>query len=145
MEVEVRFYYPISEYNNKVSCLEKIKYLKNDGRKYEKTSQFNHPNLEYDFYSKEIDGRFRVRLTESDNIRKCKLSWKRRLPNTTETNVNKEEEVVSKYVKLLKLDFNDSYRLSWDDKYAELCKEQNKEIYSHVLFGKDMPEVKFKK
>ena len=56
-----------------------------------------------------------------------------------------EEEVVSKYVKLLNLDFNDSYRLSWDDKYAELCKEQNKEIYSHVLFGKDMPEVKFKK
>ena len=35
-----------------------------------------------------------------------------------------------------------SYRLSWDDKYEELCKEQNIEKYNHVLFGKNMPEIK---
>ena len=93
MEYEVRFYYPISEYNNKLSCLEKIVSLKNNGRKYEKTSQFNHPSKEYDFYSKEIAGRFRIRITKGELDSNCKISWKRRLPNTTDTKINKEEEV----------------------------------------------------
>ena len=212
MEYEIRFYYPISEYNNKLSCLEKIGSLKNNGRKYEKTSQFNHPSKEYDFYSKEIDGRFRIRITKGELDSNCKISWKRRLPNTTNTKINKEEEVelsinsneydnliflvknvihmievesyeryrttftnneveialdeypfglaleiedkvcddnaeqiIDKYVNLLNLDYKDSYRLSWDDKYEELCKKQNKEKYNHVLFGKDMPEVKYDK
>lgn len=208
MEYEIRFYYPKSEYNNLISNLSKIKDLKNSGRKYEKTSQFNHPSLDYNYYSKEIDGRFRVRITEGDNDSQCKISWKRRLANTTETNINKEEEVeikidsndydnlifivknvihmtevesyeryrttfineeieivldeypfalaleiesktsdkqeevINKYVDLLNLDYKDSYRLSWDDKYEELCKEQNVEKYNHVLFGKEMPEIK---
>jgi len=209
MEYEVRFYYPKSEYNNKLSELEKIKTLTNNGRKYEKTSQFNHPNPEYDFYTKEIDGRFRIRITKDECSSKCKLSWKRRLSTTTDTNINKEEEVeltidskeydnlifivknvihmhevesyeryrttfsneeveialdeypfglaleieaktddhnaemiVDKYVKELHLNYSDSYRLSWDDKYGELCMEQKKEKYNHVLFDKDMPEVK---
>ena len=44
------------------------------------------------------------------------------------------------------LNFNikDAYRLSWDDKYAELCKEQNKEIEKIVRFNKNMPQI-FKK
>lgn len=178
------------------------------GRFYEKTSQFNHPCLEYDFYSKDIDGRFRIRITKSEDNSKCKLSWKRRLPNSIDTRVNKEEEVelsikleeydnlmfiilnvlhmeevesyeryrtifindeveivldeypfglaleietkvnenvseiIDKYVNLLNLDYKNSYRLSWDDKYEELCKEQNKKKYNHVLFNKDMPELK---
>ena len=210
MEYEVRFYYPISEYSNMISCLEKIENIKNNGRKYEKTSQFNHPNTEYDFYSKEIDGRFRIRITKGEKDSKCKLSWKRRLPSTTETKINKEEEVelsinsdeydnlifivknvihmtevesyeryrttftneeveiavdeypfglaleieaktsdndaekiIDKYVELLNLDYKNAYRLSWDDKYEELCRAQNKEKYNHVLFDKDMPEVKY--
>ena len=49
--------------------------------------------------------------------------------------------VIDKYIKLLNLDYKDSYRLSWDDKYNELCKEQGKVIYKHVLFDKDMPEI----
>jgi len=207
MEYEVRFYYPLKEYNNKLSILNNIDGLNNNGRKYEKTSQFNHPNPEYNFYSKEIDGRFRVRITKSNINSQCKISWKRRIENTTETKINREEEVeviiniddydnliyilnnvihmkevecyeryrttftnneveialdeypfglaleieaktidkaeqiIEKYVKLLKLDYKDSYRLSWDDKYEELCKEQNKEIYKHVLFDKDMPKI----
>ena len=208
MEYEVRFYYPKSEYNNLLSNLSKINNLKNNGRKYEKTSQFNHPSPEYNYYSKEIDGRFRVRITTNEKNSECKISWKRRLASTTETNINKEEEVeiridskdydnlvfiikevihmtevqsyeryrttfindeieialdeypfglaleiesktsdkqeevINKYVKLLNLDYKDSYRLSWDDKYEELCKEQNVEKYNHVLFGKEMPEIK---
>ena len=33
----------------------------------------------------------------------------------------------------------DSYKLSWDDKYEELCVEQNIEKYNIVEFGKKMP------
>lgn len=208
MEYEVRFYYPKNEYHNKLKDLLKISTLKNNGRKYEKTSQFNHPSKDYDFYTKEIDGRFRVRITKSDNDSECKISWKRRLNNNTETNINKEEEVeikidsndyenlifilenvihmnevesyeryrttfindeieialdeypfglaleieakksnnaeeiIDKYIKLLNLNYKNVYRLSWDDKYEELCKEQNVEKYNHVLFGKNMPEIK---
>lgn len=30
----------------------------------------------------------------------------------------------------------------WDDKYTQLCKEQNIEIYKNVKFGLPMPQVK---
>ena len=61
-----------------------------------------------------------------------------------ETKINdvNAEKIIDKYIKLLNLDYKDSYKLSWDDKYEELCKEQNKEKYNHVLFVKDMPEIK---
>ena len=62
-------------------------------RCYEKTSQFDHPNSEMSFYSKEIDGRFRIRIKKSDEIAKCKISWKRRIQTTKTTDVNQEEEV----------------------------------------------------
>lgn len=209
MEYEVRFYYSSKEYNDKKKLLDKISTLKCNGRNYEKTSQFNHPSPEYDFYSKKIDGRFRIRITKGENISKCMLSWKRRLPITLESKINKEEEVeltikpseydnlmfivkhvlhmeevesyerfrttydnseveialdeypfglaleieaktsdakaeevVNKYVKLLKLNYKNSYRLSWDDKYEELCKEQGKKKLKHVLFNCDTPKIK---
>jgi len=208
MECEIRFYYSKEEYNNKYVLLDGLKCLNNKGRFYEKTSQFEHPCKEFSFYSKEIDGRFRVRKTVSDDYSKCMLSWKRRLPITTVSKVNKEEEVeltidieeydnlmyiiknvihmeevesyeryrtvfsnddveivldeypfglaleieakakngnsekiIDNYMKMLNLDYNSAYRLSWDDKYKELCKEQNKERWSHVLFDKDMPSI----
>lgn len=208
MEYEVRFYYPSSEVNNLLDKLSELKELEKKPRTYEKTVQYNHSDPRYDFYSKEIDGRFRLRLSKNIEESKCKLSWKRRLPNTTENLVNKEEEkevrisyedvdnfifiienvmhfkvvdsyeryrtiftnedveisideypfgialeienkssiknpeeVVMNYVSKLKLNIKDSYRLSWDDKYVELCKEQNKEIYNEVTFDKDMPSI----
>ena len=188
--------------------MSELKELEKKPRTYEKTVQYNHSDSRYDFYSKEIDGRFRLRLSKNIEESKCKLSWKRRLPNTTENLVNKEEEkevrisyddvdnfifiienvmyfkvvdsyeryrtiftnedveisideypfgialeienksstknpeeVVMNYVSKLKLNIKDSYRLSWDDKYVELCKEQNKEIYNEVTFDKDMPSI----
>ena len=209
MEYEIRFYYPLEDYNEKLNTLKKIKGLKFEGRKYEITSQFDHPSKEFSFYSKKTDGRFRIRKTKDEVNSKCIVSWKRRLNDTTLENVNKEEEVelsikpeeydnlmfiidnvlhmkkvevyeryrspfsnkeveivldeypfglaleieakkdvtnpkeiIDKYVKLLGLNYEDSYRLSWDDKYKELCKEQNKEKYNIVLFNKDMPKVK---
>lgn len=208
MEYEVRFYYPSSEVNNLLDKLSELKELEKKPRTYEKTVQYNHSDPRYDFYSKEIDGRFRLRLSKNIEESKCKLSWKRRLPNTTENLVNKEkekevrisyddvdnfifiienvmhfkvvdsyekyrtiftnedveisideypfgialeienksstknpEEVVMNYASKLKLNIKDSYRLSWDDKYVELCKEQNKEIYNEVTFDKDMPSI----
>ncbi len=54
---------------------------------------------------------------------------------------NNPEDTVKKYVELIGLDINDSYRLSWDDKYSELCKEQNIEELKEVVFGKVMPKI----
>lgn len=42
----------------------------------------------------------------------------------------------------LKLDSKRKFRLSWDDKYEELCKEQGVEQFKHVEFNKKMPQVK---
>lgn len=208
MEYEVRFYYSSSEINSLLDKLSELKELEKKPRTYEKTVQYNHSDSRYDFYSKEIDGRFRLRLSKNIEESKCKLSWKRRLPNTTENLVNKEEEkevrisyedvdnfifiienvmhfkvvdsyeryrtiftnedveisideypfgialeienksstknpeeVVMNYASKLKLNIKDSYRLSWDYKYVELCKEQNKKIYNEVTFDKDMPSI----
>lgn len=206
MEYEVRYYYPKSDLDNLNNKLENIKELTKVKRIYEKTIQYDHPNNNMSFYSKEIDGRFRIRISKNDDISKCMISWKRRL--NTNSDVNEEEEVeltlkyeeydnllfiinnvlkmeqiesyeryrtiyfneeieisideypfgialeienksnnknpkdiVKKYLTILNLDINNSYKLSWDDKYTSLCKEQNIEIYKDVTFDKPMPEV----
>ena len=92
MEYEVRFYYEIGDLINILDNLKKEGDLKQQLRTYEKTIQYNHCDERYSFYGQEIDGRFRVRISSNDNETKCKLSWKRRLKNTTETEVNKEKK-----------------------------------------------------
>ena len=208
MEYEVRYYFPTEKLNDIISKLKDIKELQMNERSYEKTTQFDHPDEKNSFYSKEIDGRFRVRVTKSDSNSKCKLSWKRRIKSTLSTDINKEEEVeltiksdeyenlmfiinnvlkmkciesyeryrtiftsvdveisideypfgialeienksndsdpevvVKKWTELLGLNIKDAYRLSWDDKYTELCKEQGIEHYNHVTFDLPMPKV----
>ena len=209
MEYEVRFYYPSDMYDDLVDKLSNISDLQKGYRTYEKTMQFNHCDARYNFYSKEIDGRFRFRISSNDERDEAKLSWKRRLSTTTNSLVNKEEEievhilydevdsflylvenvmhftlvesyeryrtvfinddieisvdeypfgvaleienkskdknpedVILYYTNLLELDINRAYRLSWDDKYAELCKKEGKKIYKNVSFDKDMPHIK---
>ena len=208
MEYEVRYYFPTEKLESIIEKLKNVQGLNMGSRCYEKTSQFDHPNDAMSFYSKEIDGRFRIRVTKNDETAKCKISWKRRISDTKSTDVNKEEEVevrvqyddydnlmflinnvlkmkdvesyeryrtifvndeveisvdeypfgialevenksaskapnevVRKWVELLGLDINKSYRLSWDDKYSELCKSQNVKQYSHVTFDLPMPKV----
>ena len=51
------------------------------------------------------------------------------------------EEVVKNWTELLGLDIKDAYRLSWDDKYTELCKEQGIEHYNYVTFDLPMPKI----
>ena len=55
-------------------------------------------------------------------------------------NLNPEKNVLN-YLNELGLDVNDSYKLSWDDKYAELCKEQDVEMFNEVTFDKPMPKI----
>lgn len=92
MEYEVRFYYGMGDLSNILKKLKEESDLIGKQRTYEKTIQYNHSDERYNFYSNEIDGRFRVRVSSNENETKCKLSWKRRLKNTTETEVNREEE-----------------------------------------------------
>ena len=208
MEYEVRYYFSTEKLNDIISKLKNIKELQMNERSYEKTTQFDHSDENNSFYSKKIDGRFRVRVTKNDSNSKCKLSWKRRIKSTLSTEVNKEEEVeltiksdeyenlmfiinnvlkmksiesyeryrtiftnkdveisvdeytfgvaleienksndkdpeiiVKKWVELLGLNIKDAYRLSWDDKYTELCKEQGIQHYNHVTFDLPMPKV----
>ena len=208
MEYEVRYYFSTEKLNDIISKLKNIKELQMNERSYEKTTQFDHPDEKNSFYLKEIDGRFRVRVTKSDSSSNCKLSWKRRIKSTLSTDVNKEEEIeltiksdeyenlmfiinnvlkmksiesyeryrtiftneevevsvdeypfgvaleienkssdkapeviVKKWNELLGLNIKDAYRLSWDDKYTELCKEQGVEHYNHVTFDLPMPKV----
>ncbi len=208
METEVRFYYSIDSKEDVINYLKKVKGLNYKGRFYECTDQYNHPMKEYDFYSKEIDGRFRVRKTIGDNVSKCMITWKRRLKDNVKELIHKEEEievsispneydnlcslltsvlhlkmvesyeryrsifsnedveivvdeypfglcieienkskkkdgeeVVKEWLDKLKFDIKDAYRLSWDDKYNELCKEQGKKVESIVRFDKEMPNV----
>ena len=206
MEYEVRFYYSPDKVKEIIERLEKTT-LKKSLRTYEKTSQYNHSDKRYDFYGLDIDGRFRIRVSKNDNENKCMISWKRRLKDTRDGDINKElekevrveysdydnliylldnvlhlelvesyeryrtnysndeieisideypfgvaieienkgnnnpEDTVKKYVDLLGLDLNESYRLSWDDKYSELCKEQGIEELKEVSFGSKMPKI----
>ena len=212
MEYEVRFYYETKELDDILQKFRSEDTLIEQLRTYEKTIQYNHCDEKHNFYGEEIDGRFRVRISSNDNETKCKLSWKRRLKNTTETEVNKEEEkevrinstdidnflfivsnvmyfttvesyeryrtvfeneeveisvdeypfgvcveienkstiknpedVVKEWVGRIGLNINDAYRLSWDDKYLELCEEQGIERFNEVTFDRPMPSVKSKK
>ena len=208
METEIRFYYSIESKDNIINYFNSFKELNYMGKFYECTDQYNHPMDEYNFYSKEIDGRFRVRKTVGDNVSKCMITWKRRLNSNVKELIHKEEEIEvsinpNEYDKLcfllenvlhlkliesyeryrsifsnedieivvdeypfgicvemenksedknpeevikywlneLKFNINDAYRLSWDDKYLELCKEQNKKVESIERFNKDMPKL----
>ena len=208
MEYEVRYYYNTNKKDEIINKLNGIEGIIMENRCYEKTMQLDHPNSNNSFYNKDIDGRFRIRVTKNDMISKCKISWKRRIKSTTDTVVNKEEEVelkinyeeydnlmfivnnvlkmknvesyeryrtiytndeievavdeypfgialeienksnsdkpeeiVKKWVEIIGLDISKSYRLSWDDKYRELCNSQGVEQYNHVTFDLPMPEV----
>lgn len=210
MENELRFYYSESKYEELNNMIRKINDLRYDGCFYELTVQYDHPNHEQSFYSKEVDGRFRVRTSKeiTTNLSKAKISWKKRNKDTFNGIANKEEEVeldfkydelnnlffllenvikmkkvesyeryrniyynkdieivVDKYpfgialeienksnekqpentimfwINKLGLSVENSFRLSWDDKYTQLCREQNIEIFKNVTFGLPMPKV----
>ena len=208
METEIRYYYSINCKDDILEFLNSFEELKCMGTFYECTDQWNHPMKEFDFYGKEIDGRFRVRKTTNESSKKCMISWKRRAEDfdgdvihreeEVEVSINPEDydrlcyllesvlhmrlvesyeryrtvysnedvevvldeypfglcieieckndtrdekEVVEEWVHKLNFKLEDAYKLSWDDKYAELCEEQNKPVEKQVRFDKDMPSI----
>ena len=56
-------------------------------------------------------------------------------------NDKEPENIIKKWLDKLKLDINDAYPLSWDDKYEELCKEQNIKPTKIVRFTNEMPKI----
>lgn len=207
IETEVRFLYSLTEEEKILKYLKNIPGLTYKGTFQEKTLQYNHPMKEYDYYSKEIDARFRVRTTVNNEIKKCMITYKRRSENFLTEEINTEEEVevsinynevdnllyllenvihmkliesyerkrhifsnedievavdiypfmialeienkskekdpkavILYYLNLLGLNLKDSYRLSWDDKYEELCLEQNIKQQTIVDKTKEMPQ-----
>ena len=208
METEIRFYYSSDSKDKIIKYLRKYKELHYKGRFYEKTDQYNHPMKKYDYYSLDIDGRFRIRRTVKGNYAKCMITWKRRLKDNKDSLIHKEEEVeitikneeydnliflvenvlhlnivesyeryrnvftnedieivvdeypfgiaveienkskiknveevIKDWVSKLNFDLNKAYRLSWDDKYNELCKSQNIPISNVVRFNANMPKI----
>ena len=206
METEVRFYYSTDSKYDIINYLKRFKDIEYKGRFHEITDQYNHPMNEYNFYSKEIDGRFRIRKSVKENESKCMITWKRRLKNKNslvheeeekEVRINSDDydnlcfiltnvlhleivesyeryrnvfnnsdveivldeypfgvcieietksknkdakEVINYYLNELKLNINDAYTLSWDDKYDELCKKENKTVNKIVRFNMEMPK-----
>ena len=55
----------------------------------------------------------------------------------------KGEDVINKWVKELNLNIEERYKLSWDDKYTSLCKEQGITPVKDVIFDENiiMPKV----
>ena len=51
------------------------------------------------------------------------------------------EEVIKNWLKRLEFDINDAYRLSWDDKYTELCK--NKGVEGGPLRTRDLKGISY--
>jgi len=92
MEHELRFYFPSNKYDDIIAVLDTIPRLHSSIKLYEKTIQYNHCSPQYDFYDSSVDGRFRLRVSNNELTTKCKLSWKRRLKDTTSGKVNVEEE-----------------------------------------------------
>ena len=209
IETETRVLFSLDREDEIIEKLNKMDDLTYKGKFYEKTIQYNHPDKKIDFYSKEIDARFRVRITENKNYQKCMISYKRRKEDFFKDKINSEEEVeveinykdfdnlsyilenilkmelvesyeryryvyynddveidvdiypfmiaieienkstdkdprmvVLYYLEKLGFTLDDIYQLSWDDKYEELCKEQNIEIHKIVEFDKEMPIFK---
>ena len=215
MEEEIRFYFKEKEYENllnKMKNIGNIKGLKYEGCYLELTVQYDHPEEKSTFYSKEIDGRFRLRssINIETNEEKSKISWKRRLPDNKNQDINIEEEIevelkegqlenlqillekivrmkrvesyqryrnvfcndeveivvdkypfgialeienkskikngeeiIIKWLNILKLNIQEAFKLSWDDKYTSLCKEQGIEPVKDVIFDDNitMPKV----
>ena len=132
MEYEVRYYYPISKMKEIEEILSKFKELKKSLRTYEKTIQFNH-----------CDERYRTTYSNEDiEISIDEYPFGLALEIENKSTDKDPMEVVADWTKKMNLDINNSYRLSWDDKYKELCNEQGKEVFSEVAFDKDMPEIK---
>ena len=95
MEIESRFFYNSEDYEDLLSSFKAVDGLEFKGCYLEETVQYDTPDKNNSFYSKEIDGRFRLRVSENleTGEKKAKISWKRRTKDTYKDGIHKEEEI----------------------------------------------------
>lgn len=138
MESELRYYYGFDKYEELINKLKTFKELTYEGCFYELTTQYDHPMQKNSFYRKEIDGRFRVRCSKNiiTNESKSKISWKRRIKETFDSQVNVEEEVELDF-KFEELD-NLEFLLK---KIIKMKKVESYERYRNVFSNEDIEIV----
>ena len=139
LEYEVRFYFPKKQLANIINQLDQIRELKKDNRLYEKTMQYDHPSEEMSFYNKEIDGRFRIRISKDNHRSKCKITWKRRLATSFKTDINQEEEfeltilpeeydslifIIEEVLKMKSIESYERYRTIYANKEIEVSLDE---------------------
>ena len=133
IETETRVLFELKDEKSILDKLNRIVDLSYKGKFYEKTLQYNHPNDNIDFYSKEIDARFRVRITKNNNYEKCMISYKRRGENFFNEQINSEEEVE---VEIKYSDFDNlSYILT---NVLKMKFIESYERYRYVYFNDDV-------
>lgn len=91
MEYETRFYYQTKDLEKIINILKEIPELHNNFRIYEKTIEYNHPSSEYSF--KDINGKFRLRISRNELNNKCKISWKKKINDINGIKVEEEKDV----------------------------------------------------
>lgn len=105
IEQEIRFYFADSQLKELAEKLKSFYAYKYSY--HEITAMYDNPNPELTFYSKEIDGRLRLRYSNvvkspdfGDTINnedapgsKCLVTWKRRLPQYKGDDIRREEEI----------------------------------------------------
>ena len=160
METEIRYYFNEKHYQKLLEQLKNNKELKYKGCFYELTIQYDHPLKEMSFYNKDIDNlifllenvihmkkvesyeRYRNIFANDDiEIVVDKYPFGIALEIENKGNEKNAENNIVSWVKCLNLDLKNAYRLSWDDKYTSLCREQNIQIYKDVKFGLPMPKI----
>ena len=52
------------------------------------------------------------------------------------------EEIIRKWLNILNLDIQEAFKLSWDDKYTSLCKEQGIKPVKDVIFDDSITILK---
>ena len=164
METEIRFYYSIDCKENVINYLSKYTELNFLGRFYECTNvkelihkeeeiELSIDSNEYNKLCLLLGNVLHLSIVESyeryrsifcnDDIEivvdEYPFGLCIELENKSKT--KNPEEVIKEWLNKLNFNIKDAYRLSWDDKYAELCKEQNKEIEKIVRFNKNMPQI----
>ena len=133
VETETRVLFDLKEEKSIIDKLNTISNLTYKGKFYEKTSQYNHPNDDIDFYSKEIDARFRVRITKNNNYEKCMISYKRRGENFFDDKINSEEEVE------VEIKYSDSDNLTYIlENVLKMKFIESYERYRYVYFNDDV-------
>lgn len=103
VEKEVRYYFSHNRLNEVTVLLTKLGSYTHSY--HEITTMYDNPNPEFTFYSKEIDGRLRLRYSKkvnssvfgqaSNNIdaSQCLVTWKRRIAENSDGAIRREEEV----------------------------------------------------